>query len=102
MTAPISNANLTSPASPDTRNARVRGETGNTDKTPATGSRDDAATVVKSPAPPAPDNGLDNLAQAKALLASTKQLLAASPGTGIAAHGGIDASSVAGSLHQVA
>lgn len=101
MTAPIINANLTSPNSATSREGRPRAKAASQERSAkATATQDTVA--VRTAAEPAADNGLTSPEQAQALLARTKQLLAASPNAGVAAHGGIDPEAVAGRLHRAA
>lgn len=111
MTAPINNANFTSPITTDPSKGRERAERGEVQsgevesterehRTPAATGADSVQVTARTE--PAPDRGINTLDQALQSLARTRQLLTEQPAAAVAAHGNLDPASVAGSLHQAA
>lgn len=101
MTAPVNNANFTTPAAPGNRQGSPRAD-GDATAAQARATRDDSLTLASRPTEPAADSGIASSDTARATLERLKQLLADDPAGALRAHGNIDPQSAAGTLSLAA
>lgn len=104
MTAPVSNANFTTPASHEARRDDLRPDGDRDDRTgtAASAPREDSVSLSTRSAAPAADAGIQSTRAARAVLERVKQLLAEHPAGAVQAHGNIDPQNAAGALRSAA
>ena len=105
MTAPVNNANFTTPVTREPREPRdtdARQDAAKAESSPAKPARDDSVTLSSRSAAPAADSRIQSSEDARATLERFKQQLADNPAAAIAAHGNLDAQATAGVLRLAA